>query len=239
MYIIPAIDLLGGKVVRLFQGDYEKRRVFGEDPAAFAKLFYDSGARWLHVVDLDGARAGSLQNLDSVGRIIEAVPGMQVELGGGIRDEDAFIRCLETGVSRVILGTAALRDRPFVERMAKEHEDALAVGVDARNSLVAVEGWLSDTDTDSVAFCKEMLYIGVKHIIYTDISKDGAGAGANLSVYRRLTGEIKGVCFTAAGGVSSLDEIAELKKMGMYAAILGSALYTGVVNLAEAIKNSE
>ncbi|MCL2539776.1 MAG: 1-(5-phosphoribosyl)-5-[(5-phosphoribosylamino)methylideneamino]imidazole-4-carboxamide isomerase [Oscillospiraceae bacterium] len=239
MLIIPAIDLIDGKAVRLYQGDYKKSRIFGDDPAAFAKRFYDGGAKWLHLVDLDGARSANQKNLKSVQRIITAVPTTDVELGGGIRDEDAVTRCFALGVSRVILGTAALKDREFTARMVKAHGEKLAVGVDARDGRVATEGWTEGSDADSIEFCKQMRDLGVRHIIYTDISKDGAGKGTNLPVYRRLTQEIKGVCITASGGISSLDEIKALRDMGVYASILGSALYTGAVELEKAIEVAE
>lgn len=238
MLVIPAIDLLGENVVRLYQGDYKKSRVFGNDPAAFARQFSEAGAEWLHIVDLDGAREGIPRNLEAVKKIIEAAPSVKIELGGGLRDEEAVRRCFELGVERVILGTAALRDRDFAKRMTVEFGERLAVGVDARRGRVSVEGWLSDTDVDSVAFCGEMRDIGVAHIIYTDISKDGVGTGTNLSVYRRLSKEVEGIFFTAAGGISSLSDIKALGDIGVYAAILGSALYTGAVTLKEAIETA-
>lgn len=235
MVIFPAIDMIDGKVVRLFQGDYEKKQVFGDDPAAYAKRFYDDGARFLHLVDLDGAKEGKPRNFDTVEAIAKAVPDMLIELGGGIRDEATVERCFAAGISRVILGTAALRDKAFTETMVRKYAERIAVGVDARNQKVAVEGWLDTSDIDSVDFCKEMGAIGVRYIIYTDISRDGAERGANLAIYEKLS-EIAGVNFTASGGVSSLDDVKNLRDMGLYAAILGKALYTGAVDLKEAIE---
>ena len=234
MLIFPAIDLLNGRVVRLFQGDYEKVSVFDNTAAAYAGMFSEQGAEHLHVVDLEGAKAGAVRNLETIREIIDAVPKMFIEFGGGVRDEATAERCFSLGISRVILGTAALRDKDFTKRMVKKYGQKIAVGVDARNRRVAVEGWLSTSEADSVDFCKEMRDIGVGYIIYTDISKDGAGKGTNLEIYRELS-RIEGVCFTASGGVSSSEDIYALRDTGIYAAILGRALYTGDIKLKDAI----
>lgn len=233
MNIFPAIDLIGGKAVRLFQGDYNKQQTFGDDPAAFAQDFEAKGAKYIHLVDLDGAKEGGPRNFDTV-RDILAKTGLFAELGGGIRDEAAVEQCFAVGVGRVILGTAALKDPAFTRAMVKKHGDKIAVGVDARDGKVAIEGWLQTSDVDSIDFCKQMRDIGVKYIIYTDISKDGAGAGTNLAVYETLSA-IQGLHITASGGVSSLSDIKALREMGLWAAILGRALYTGILNLSEAI----
>ncbi len=238
MLIFPAIDMIDGKVVRLFQGDYNKTEVFGDDPSAYAKQFFDSGARCLHLVDLDGAKEGTLRNFESVKKIVDAVPGMLIELGGGIRDDLAVERCFEAGVSRVILGTAALKDRDFTKRMVKQYGDRIAVGVDARGGRVAIEGWLNTSKTDSISFCKEMAGIGVRYIIYTDISKDGAGTGTNRDIYRELK-KIDGLMVTASGGISSIDDILALRDMDLYAAIIGKALYNGTIDLREAIASAK
>lgn len=235
MEIFPAIDVIDGKVVRLFQGDYEKKQVFGGDPAAQAKKFYDDGARFLHLVDLDGAKEGKPCNFDAVRAIAAVVPEMSIEFGGGIRDELSVERCFSAGISRVILGTAALRDRAFTERMVRRYGEKIAIGVDARNGKVAVEGWLDTSDVDSVEFCREMVVIGVRYIIYTDISRDGVERGANLAIYKMLS-QIDGVSITASGGVSSLGDIKALREMGLYAAIIGKALYTGGIDIKEAIR---
>ena len=235
MILFPAIDIIGGNAVRLFQGDYTKQQVFGDDPAGFALRFYTSGARHLHVVDLDGAKSGFPCNFDLIKTIKASVPGLFIELGGGIRTEAAVESCFEAGINRVILGTSALRDPAFTKSMAAKYGDGLAVGVDARDGKVAVEGWLDTSETDSIRFCKEMRDIGVEYIIYTDISRDGAEQGANLEIYRTLS-EIEGLNITASGGVSSLKDIAALRDIGLYAAIIGKALYTGAIDLAEAIK---
>ncbi len=234
MEIFPAIDLLGGQVVRLYQGDYGKKSTFGNDPAAFAKQFEEAGARYLHLVDLDGAKAGTPQNFASVQRIADST-GLFIEFGGGVRDEETVERCFEAGVDRVILGTAALNDKPFFSRMVQKYGDAIAAGVDARDGCVAVEGWLQTSKTDSIAFCEQLKLIGVKYIIYTDISRDGTGLGVSSELYRRLVG-IEGVCFTASGGVSTAGDIVELAKTGVYAAIIGKALYNGAIDLETALR---
>ncbi len=237
MFVIPAIDLIDGQVVRLFQGDYAKQETFGKDPVAFAKQFEQAGASWLHLVDLDGAKAGRPCNVQAIRAITEKT-GLNVELGGGIRNEENVRLAFSLGVQRVILGTSALKDPIFTKAMVERYGERIAVGVDARDGKVAIEGWLATSETDSVEFCKQMQAIGVKHIIYTDISKDGAGQGTNLEVYKSL-GEIKGLAFTASGGVGSLQDIDALRKMGLYGAIVGKALYTGNVDLATALAAAE
>ncbi|MDL2323636.1 1-(5-phosphoribosyl)-5-[(5-phosphoribosylamino)methylideneamino]imidazole-4-carboxamide isomerase [Ruminococcaceae bacterium OttesenSCG-928-A16] len=234
MLIYPAIDLLGGKAVRLYQGDYDKVEVFGNDPAAFAAQFAAAGANHLHVVDLDGAKQGTPQNFAAV-QAIASTTGMFIELGGGIRTQKMVEQCFAAGIGRVILGTAALKDPIFTRSVVKKYGDKIAIGVDARDGKVAIEGWLATSETDSFDFCREMRDIGVNYIIYTDISRDGTGKGANLEVYGRLA-EIEGLNITASGGVSSLEDVRQLKEMGLYAAILGRALYTGAVHLAQAVQ---
>lgn len=233
MILFPAIDLIDGQVVRLFQGDYNQKQVYGTDPLAFAREFEQKGARYLHLVDLDGAKSGKPENFASVKKICEGT-GLFVELGGGIRDEETIDQCRQAGVKRVILGTAALKKPEFTKQMVKKYGDLISVGVDARDGRVAIEGWLATSETDSLAFCKEMREIGVKHIIYTDISKDGAGKGTNLEVYRQLSA-IEGLDVTASGGVSRLADLEALKKIGVYAAIVGKALYTGDIQLEQAL----
>jgi phosphoribosylformimino-5-aminoimidazole carboxamide ribotide isomerase len=238
MVIFPAIDIIGGNVVRLFQGDYSKQQTFGDNPADFALRFYTAGARHLHLVDLDGAKAGVLQNFETARAIKAAVPDMFIELGGGIRSEAAVENCFEAGIDRVILGTSALKDPRFTQKMVAEYGGKIAVGIDARDGKVAIDGWLATSDTDSVSFCKEMRNTGVRHIIYTDISRDGAGQGANLEIYKTLA-EIEGIDITASGGVTSLGDVAALCGIGLYAAIIGKALYTGAIDLTDAIMTAE
>lgn len=234
MHIFPAIDMIDGQVVRLFQGDFGQKQVYGKDPLLFAKGFKEKGAQYLHLVDLDGAKNGKPCNFEVVKRICSE-SGLFVELGGGIRDEATVEQCLQAGVGRVILGTAALNNPDFTQKMVGLYGEKIAVGVDAREGRVAIDGWLSTSEVDSFDFCRQMQDIGVQYIIYTDISRDGAQKGANLAVYEKLAGS-KGLNFTASGGVSSLEDIRKLSAMGLYAAILGKALYTGTVDLVKALE---
>ena len=234
MQIFPAIDLSGGQVVRLYQGDYDKMTVYGADPCAVAREFMAAGAGYLHVVDLDGAKDGTLANFDSIAALAKQ-GGLYIEVGGGIRTEERIQKYLELGVSRCILGTIAVKDFDFTARMAKKYGDKIAVGVDARDGYVAVSGWLETSREKGVDFCRRLRDAGVQTVIYTDISRDGAEQGTNLELYRELA-DIEGLNITASGGVSSIEELKELRTIGTHAAILGKALYTGRLNLADVIK---
>lgn len=234
MQIFPAIDLSGGQVVRLYQGDYDKMTVYGADPCAVAREFMAAGAKYLHVVDLDGAKDGTLANFDSIAALAKQ-GGLYIEVGGGIRTEERIQKYLDLGVSRCILGTIAVKDFAFTARMAKKYGDKIAVGVDARDGYVAVSGWLETSKEKGVDFCRRLRDVGVQTVIYTDISRDGAEQGTNLELYRELAG-IEGLNITASGGVSSIEELKELQTIGTHAAILGKALYTGRLDLAEVIK---
>ena len=233
MNIYPAIDLRDGKVVRLYQGDYDQMTVYQEDPVDVARSFKAAGADYLHLVDLDGAKDGELVNFDTIKAIVEDVD-MFVEVGGGIRDEERIKQYLDLGVGRVILGTIAVKDREFLEKMVSVYGERIAVGVDARDDRVAINGWKEITDIDSFEFCEYLRDIGVKAVIYTDISRDGGLQGTNMEVYRKLQ-EIQGLEITASGGISSIEEIAELKNVTA-AAILGKALYSGLIDLAQAVE---
>jgi len=233
--IFPAIDLIGGRVVRLYQGDYDKETVYSEDPAAVARSFVDAGAKYLHLVDLDGARDGTAANFESIAAIARQ-GGLYIELGGGIRSQERIERYLSLGVNRCILGTVAVKDFDFTARMAKEYGSAIAVGVDARDGYVAINGWKELSAERGIDFCRRLRDAGVQTVIYTDISRDGAGKGTNLEVYEELR-SIKGLNITASGGVGSMEEIAKLETMGVSAAILGKAIYSGKLNLFEVIKN--
>lgn len=233
MRVFPAIDLLGGRVVRLYQGDYDKVTVYGEEPCAAARSFFEDGARHLHVVDLDGAKRGEMVNFDAV-RALCAQGGLYIEVGGGIRDEDKIRAYLDIGVDRVILGTIAVRDFDFTARMAAKYGPRLAVGVDARDGFVAVSGWTELSHEGGVDFCRRLYEAGIESVIYTDISRDGAEAGTNLEVYRELA-EISGLKVTASGGVSSLEELRALAALGTDAVILGKALYSGRLKLRETV----
>ena len=234
MQIFPAIDLRGGQVVRLYQGDYDQMTVYGSDPCAVARDFMAAGAKYLHVVDLDGAKDGTLANFESIAAIARQ-GGLYIEVGGGIRDEARIRQYLDLGVGRCILGTIAVKDFAFTERMAKKYGDRIAVGVDARDGYVAVSGWKELSAERGVDFCRRLRDAGVKTVIYTDISRDGAEQGTNLDLYRELAA-IDGLDITASGGVSSLTELRELQKIGTKAAILGKALYTGRLDLKTVIE---
>ena len=233
MQIFPAIDLRGGQVVRLYQGDYDRETVYAADPCAVARSFLAAGAKYLHVVDLDGAKDGTLANFDTIAAIVKQ-GGLYIEVGGGIRTEDRIRRYLDLGVGRCILGTIAVRDFDFTARMARTYGDRIAVGVDARDGYVAVSGWKELSAERGVDFCRRLRDAGVKTVIYTDISRDGAEAGTNLDLYRELS-EIQGLDITASGGVSSIEELQELQRIGTRAAILGKALYTGRLDLKTVI----
>ncbi len=236
MKIFPAIDLRDGKVVRLFQGDYDKMTVYNQNPVETAKSFAAMGASCLHVVDLDGAKDGKLVNFDTIFSIVHQV-GMFVEVGGGIRNMDRVRKYLDAGVSRVILGTAAITDPDFLQEAVQTYGDKIAVGVDAKDGFVAINGWKEVTDMESFSFCKKLRDMGVKTVIYTDISKDGGLSGTNLDAYEKLQ-QIEGLSITASGGISSLDEIKKLRGM-VDAAILGKAIYSGILDLKEAIAAGE
>ena len=233
MILLPAIDLFEKKCVRLFRGNYEAMTVYSEDPLGVALSIKESGASWIHVVDLEGARLGTTPNL-SVIQDIAAKSGLHVETGGGIRSLETIETYLSIGVKRVILGTKAIEDPAFLKEALVKFGAAVAVGVDAKHGKVATHGWTSVTDTDAVEFIISLKERGVKTVIATDISKDGAMAGTNLDFYRTLR-EIENIDIIASGGVSSLDDIRALKEIGVYGAILGKAMYTGAVNVREAI----
>ena len=234
MQIFPAIDLRGGQVVRLYQGDYDQMTVYAADPCAVARDFIAAGARYLHVVDLDGALDGTLANFESIAAIARQ-GGLYIEVGGGIRTEERIRRYLDLGVGRCILGTIAVKDFAFTERMAQKYGDRIAVGVDARDGYVAVSGWKELSAERGVDFCRRLRDAGVRTVIYTDISRDGAEQGTNLDLYRELA-QIDGLDITASGGVSSLQELRELQRIGTKAAILGKALYTGRLDLKTVLK---
>ena len=234
MELLPAIDIRGAKVVRLTKGDYDVMKVYRDDPTEVAKEFLDAGAHNLHVVDLDGARDGSLANFESI-KALASTKGLFIEVGGGIRNMERIEGYLNLGVGRIILGTAAVKNFPFVVEAVKEFGDAIAVGVDAKDGMVAVSGWEEVTEINSLEFCKKLRDTGVKTVIYTDISKDGAMSGTNLEIYKELS-KIKGLDIVASGGITFEDEIATLRDMGTYGAILGKALYEGKLDLKCALQ---
>ena len=235
--IFPAIDLYEKKVVRLKRGEYSKMTVYSDDPVSIAREFHAAGAEYLHTVDLEGAKDAATPNFDIV-RALALKSGLKVEIGGGVRDEDTVERYLDAGVWRVILGTAAISDPAFLDRMLAKYGDSIAVGVDIKDGLVAVHGWREVTGRECFDFCRELENKGVGTVICTDISCDGMLGGTNIGLYRRLTKTYK-MKFVASGGVSSIDDIATLKSMGISGAILGRALYEGTLDLGEAISASE
>lgn len=236
MIIFPAIDLKDGKVVRLHQGDYDQMTVYSEDPLAVAKTFKEAGATHLHVVDLDGARGGNPENFKVVERLIQS-SGLEVQVGGGIRNRERIETYLNLGAKRVILGTAAVTDPIFLKEMVGLFGEAIAVGVDVKDGLAAINGWEKTTAINGVEFCKSLAGIGVKTVIYTDIAKDGRMQGTNLDAYRELA-HIKGLNIIASGGISFEEEITALNDL-VYGAILGKALYSGILDLANCIRLAE
>ncbi|MCE5188622.1 MAG: 1-(5-phosphoribosyl)-5-[(5-phosphoribosylamino)methylideneamino]imidazole-4-carboxamide isomerase [Eubacteriales bacterium] len=237
MILLPAIDLYEQKAVRLYQGDYEKRTVYSENPAELAEVFRRAGAEFLHLVDLEGAKSGGTPHFDLVAGIART-SGLHVEIGGGIRNEQTIQRYLDAGVSRVILGTAAANNLAFVEEMVRTYGSAIAVGVDLRDGMVAVKGWTETSGLGGLEFCGSLQSIGVETVICTDIARDGAMAGANRALYRELTGSFS-VDFIASGGVNSLEDIRALRKLGLYGAIVGKAYYTGAIDLAAAVREAK
>lgn len=237
MKIFPAIDLRGGKVVRLLKGDYDQMTVFGDDPLAAAKKFAAAGAEFLHVVDLDGAKDGDNPNFDVV-RDLALESGLKVEIGGGIRSEETIKRYLDAGVWRVILGTIAVKDPDFTADMIRKYGGRVAVGVDIDGRNAAIHGWTEVSEITVDQIFARLAADGVSCIICTDISKDGAMEGTNRQLYRELF-EKYPVDIVASGGVSSMEDVAALADMGVYGAIIGKALYTGDIDLAEAIAAAE
>ena len=234
MNIFPAIDLYGGKAVRLFKGDYAEMTVYSDNPVEIALDFERAGARFMHVVDLEGAKTGETPNLETIKRLVSAT-NLFVEVGGGIRSLEVIEKYVNAGVKRVILGTAALTDRAFLLAALEKYGDKIAVGVDIKDGLVAIKGWTEKSDVKAIDFCRELDSIGVKTVISTDISKDGAMQGANHELYKTLSEEV-GMQIIASGGVSSIEDVKRLRKMKLYGAIIGKAYYTKAIELSEAIE---
>ena len=237
MIIFPAIDLYGGQAVRLLKGDYAQRTVYSDDPLAVARGFEEAGAEWVHMVDLEGARDGGAPHFDLVCAVAKQTR-LKVELGGGVRDEAAVEKYLNAGVSRVILGTAAVENRDFLVAMAGRFGEKIAVGVDVKDGLVAIRGWRETSQKTLDGFCRELQEIGIKTVICTDISRDGAMQGTNREMYRTLSGRYA-MDFIASGGVSTLADVRALREIGVSGAILGKALYTGAIDLKEAIEEAK
>ena len=235
MILFPAIDLIGGKAVRLTKGDYAQMTVYSDDPVAVAQSFEAAGATHIHVVDLEGARDGTTPNFDTVCAIIKGT-SLKLEIGGGIRDMQTVEKYLSAGAFRVILGTAALTDPAFLKNAVATYGDKIAVGADLRDGMVATHGWLETSSVSGSEFIAEMQRIGVRVIICTDISKDGVMGGTNRALYESLQTQFPQMCFTASGGISDIETVKTLADMHMYGAILGKALYTGAIDLAQAVR---
>jgi phosphoribosylformimino-5-aminoimidazole carboxamide ribotide isomerase len=233
--LIPAIDLLGGKCVRLRQGRYDDATEYDADPAAVAARFAAAGIQRLHVVDLDGAKRGAPVNGEGVRAILAAAEGVPVQLGGGIRTLAGVEAWLSLGVERAILGTAALRDPELVREAARRFPGRIGVGIDARGGRVAVSGWLETTETEALTLARRFEDAGVAAIVYTDIARDGTGAGLNLAETEALARAIA-VPVIASGGVASLDDVRAARESGVAGVILGRALYTGAVDLMAALE---
>lgn len=237
MLIFPAIDLYGGKAVRLYKGDYNQMTVYNDDPSAVARDFEKAGAEWVHLVDLEGAKSGEPSGLNFVEAIVRNT-SLSCEIGGGIRNIENVDRYFSVGVRRVILGTAAVNDEGFLKSAVSKYNDKIAVGVDIRDGKVAIKGWTEKSEHDAFSFCQKMQDIGVRTVICTDISKDGAMQGTNHSLYRELSERFE-MQIVASGGVSSIDDVTRLNSCGIYGAIIGKAYYTGAIDLKRAIEEAK
>ena len=237
MLIFPAIDLYDGKAVRLYKGDYNNMTVYSDSPLSVALDFVKAGATCIHMVDLEGARDGTTPNLAIVREIAEKTP-LFTEIGGGIRSMDTVRAYLDAGVDRVILGTAAVTDPDFLKAALAAYGERIAVGVDIKDGRVAIKGWLETAEDDALTFCEKMQALGVRTIISTDISKDGAMQGANHDLYRTLSERLQ-LQIVASGGVSSMEDVKRLRAQNLYGAIIGKAYYTGAIKLSEAIEVSK
>lgn len=234
MIIFPAIDLIDGKAVRLYKGDYEKMTVYNDNPVQVALDFKRAGAEAIHIVDLEGAKNGGNPNYSSIIEIKRATD-LFCEIGGGIRDIKTVEKYIKAGIDRVILGTAALTDEAFLKEAVEKYGEKIAVGIDIRDGLVAIKGWTETTEYNVFDFTEKICNSGVKTIICTDISKDGAMGGTNIALYEKLNNRFD-VNITASGGISDIEDVKNLADMGVYGAIIGKAYYTGAISLNEAIE---
>ena len=234
MLIFPAIDLYEGKAVRLYKGDYEQMTVYSDSPIELVEDFVEQGAKHLHLIDLEGAKTGQTPNLELI-RDIRALSPLFTQVGGGIRSMDVVDAYLSAGVDRVILGTAAVTDPVFLEEAIKEFGDKIAVGADIKNGYIAISGWTESSGIDAFSFCRRMQDLGVKTLICTDISRDGAMQGTNRNLYRTLS-KRHDMNIIASGGVSSIEDIRALREMELYGAVIGKAYYTGAIKISEALE---
>jgi phosphoribosylformimino-5-aminoimidazole carboxamide ribotide isomerase len=235
MEIIPAVDIRGGRCVRLYQGDYDRETVFEEDPVTAALTWSSQGARWLHIVDLDGAIAGEPQNMEVVRAVIKET-GLLIELGGGIRQDDVAEKLLRQGVGRIVLGTAAIENRELVKGLCQKFAESVAVSLDAWDGKIAIHGWRKDTLVEVLHLSREMTEVGVRRFIYTDIRRDGTLTEPNFDMMERLIAGTSAPIIVA-GGISRLEHLRRIKELGAEGAVIGKALYTGDINLGEAIIN--
>jgi phosphoribosylformimino-5-aminoimidazole carboxamide ribotide isomerase len=233
MEIIPAVDIRGGRCVRLYQGDYNQETVFDEDPVTAALTWYSQGACWLHIVDLDGAVAGEPRNMEVIGEIMKG-SGLLIELGGGIRQEEVADKLLRQGIGRLVLGTAAIESRELVRKLCQRFGEAIAVSLDARDGKIAIRGWQKNTVFEVLQLSREMVDAGVRRFIYTDIKRDGTLTEPNFDMMKRLIAETS-VPVIVAGGISRLEHLRRIRELGAEGAIIGKALYTGDIDLGEAI----
>lgn len=234
MIIYPAIDLFDGKAVRLYRGDYSQMTVYSDNPAEISEDFKKCGATHIHIVDLEGAKNGTTPNFETVIKI-KKTSGLFCEVGGGIRDMNTIEKYVSSGIDRVILGTAAVTDKGFVRAAVERYGEKIAVGIDIKDGFVAIKGWTQKSDLTPFEFCEEMQNAGVKTLICTDISKDGAMKGTNHALYSELM-ERFSMQIIASGGVSSLDDVKRLAQRNIYGAIIGKAYYTGDINLKTAVE---
>lgn len=234
MNIFPAIDLYDGKAVRLLKGDYAQMTVYSDNPAEFALDFEKQGAKYIHIVDLEGAKSGTTPNLGTIKEIIKSC-NLFIEVGGGIRSMDVIEEYITAGVDRVILGTAAVNDEEFLKKAINAYGDKIAVGVDIKDGYVAIKGWTEKSEYSCFDFCEKMQGLGVSTLICTDISKDGAMQGTNHELYHELSQKFK-MNITASGGVSSIEDVKKLAELNIYGAIIGKAYYTGAISIKEAIE---
>lgn len=234
MFIFPAIDLYEGKAVRLLRGEYDKMTVYSTNPIEIARDFEAKGAKHIHMVDLEGAKSGETPNLDIVAQVARET-GLFVEIGGGIRTMEVVDRYIDAGIDRVILGTAAVNDEEFLKAAVTKYGEKIAVGADIKDGFVAIKGWTEKSEYSCFDFCKKMQALGVKTLICTDISKDGAMQGTNRELYRELSKKLD-MQIVASGGVTDISDIKALREMELYGAIIGKAYYTKAISLEEAIE---
>lgn len=233
MIIFPAIDIKDNKCVRLLQGDFDKVNIYGDDPSEMAKKWEDKGSQFIHIVSLNGARGEGNMNDESIKKILQTV-NIPIQIGGGIREEKRVKELLGLGVNRVILGSMAVKNKELLEELVKKYKDKIVVSIDAKDGKVATEGWEEVSSVDSLQLCKELEEIGVKTIVYTDISKDGMMTGPNFDIYEKLSKETN-LDIIASGGVTTIDDVKKLNSMNLYGAIIGKALYENKIELKEVL----